>query len=37
MNNRGSDRVKLTRVKLTKCEKFEWVERYHYASDIVFE
>ena len=25
------------RVKLTECDKAEWGEKYHYASDIVFE
>ena len=28
----GSDRV-----KLTKCDKVEWGEKDHYASDILFE
>ena len=25
------------RVKLTKCDKVEWGEKWHYASDILFE
>ena len=25
------------RVKLTKCDKDEWVEKCHYASGILFE
>ena len=25
------------RVKLTKCDKVEWDEKCHYASDILFE
>ena len=28
----GSDRA-----KLTNCDKVEWGEKYHYASDILFE
>ena len=28
----GSDRAKLTR-----CDKVEWGEKCHYASDILFE
>ena len=30
--NRGSGRV-----KLTKCDKVEWDEKCHYASDILLE
>ena len=30
--HRGSGRV-----KLTKCDKVEWGEKCHYASDILFE
>ena len=25
------------RVKLTKCDKVEWSEKWHYASDTLFE
>ena len=25
------------RVKLTKCDEVEWGEKWHYASDILFE
>ena len=25
------------RVKLTKCDKFEWGDKYRFASDILFE
>ena len=32
MNDRGS-----VRVKLTKCDKIEWSEKCHYASDIPLE
>ena len=30
--HRGSGRV-----KLTKCDKVEWDEKWHYASAILFE
>ena len=25
------------RVKLTKCDEVEWGQKWHYASDILFE